>query len=233
MDKSNIEYSLVAPFFNEEKSVRPLYDSVKKAMDSLNKPYEIIFINDGSTDTTQHIMEEITKEDPKLFVINSRTKRGQTLSLKDGFERAQGNIIISIDGDLQNDPGDIPNLISELKKGYDFVCGWRHLRKDPISKKIASRFGNLVQERAFKDHLHDISCTLRVYTKEAIRDLPLKRTGAHRFIPYLLIMKGKKGSEIKVNHLPRRYGRTKYGFTRSFKVAYDFLTLLFNRRSWL
>ena len=117
MEKPLIEYSLVAPFFNEEESVRPLYDLVKKTMDSLNKPYEIIFINDGSTDSTQHIMEVIAKEDTKLFIINSRTKRGQTASLKDGFEKAQGNMSISMDGDLQNDPGDIPKLISELKKG--------------------------------------------------------------------------------------------------------------------
>jgi hypothetical protein len=117
--------------------------------------------------------------------------------------------------------------------GYDFVCGWRYLRKDPIAKKITSKFANLVQGLVFKSHLHDISCTLRAYKKDAIKILSLKRSGAHRFIPYLLMIKGKKGSEVKVNHLSRRYGKTKYGFERSFRVAYDFLTLLFNRKIWM
>lgn len=233
MEKPFVEYSVIAPFFNEEESVKPLYEMTIKVMDSLRSPYELIFINDGSTDKTAHVLIEIANQDERIIVIDSKIRRGQTASLRAGFEKARGNIIISMDGDMQNDPNDIPKLISELKKGYDFVCGWRYLRKDPISKKIASRFGNLVQEKTFKDHLHDISCTLRAYTKEAIKELPLKRKGAHRFIPYLLIMRGKMGSEVKVNHFPRRYGRTKYGFTRSFKVAYDFLTLVLNRKSWM
>ena len=233
MEKSFVEYSIIAPFFNEEESVKPLYEMTKRVMDSLGSPYEFIFINDGSTDKTTHVLIEIASEDEKLILIDSKIRRGQTASLKAGFEKARGNIVISMDGDMQNDPNDIPKLISELKKGYDFVCGWRYLRKDPISKKIASRFGNLVQKRTFKDYFHDISCTLRAYKRETVKELPLKRNGAHRFIPYLLIIKGKKGSEVKVNHFPRRYGKTKYGFTRSFKVAYDFLTLLLNRKSWL
>ena len=211
----------------------PLYDLIKNVMDSLNASYELIFVNDGSTDETANILQKITKEDTRLIIIGLKPRAGQTFALKTAFKKARGDVIISMDGDMQNDPNDIPKLISELKKGYDFVCGWRYLRKDPISKKIASKFGNLVQESVFKDHFHDISCTLRAYTKEAIRELPLRREGAHRFIPYLLMMKGKRGSEVKVNHLSRRYGRTKYGFSRSFKVAYDFLTLIYNRKSWL
>jgi len=230
---AEIEYSVVAPFFNEEKSVRPLYEITSGVMDSLRTPYELIFVNDGSTDATLSILEEIAAADQRVVIASSSKRRGQTASLKTGFDRARGNIIISMDGDIQNDPNDIPRLIAELKKGYDFICGWRHLRKDPMLKKIASRFGNFIQKNTFHDNLHDISCTLRVYTKEAIRCLPLKREGAHRFIPYLLMMKGKKGSEAEVNHFPRPYGRTKYGFTRSFKVAYDFLSLLLNRKGWM
>lgn len=233
MQEPNIEYSIVVPFFNEEASARLLYESVKTTMDSLKCPYELIFINDGSDDGTERLLREIARQDKNVIVIDLRVRQGQTASLKAGFEKTRGNIIISMDGDMQNDPNDIPKLVSELKKGYDFVCGWRYLRKDPLSKKIASRFGNLVQEKTFKDHLHDISCTLRAYTKEVAKGLPLKRKGAHRFIPYLLIMNGKKASEVKVNHFPRRYGKTKYGFSRSFKVAYDFLTLVLNRKSWL
>lgn len=233
MEKTAIEYSVIAPFFNEEESVKPLYEMTRKVMDSLGGEYELIFINDGSTDKTAHILIDIASRDENVAVIDSKIRRGQTASLKTAFEKARGNIVISMDGDMQNDPNDIPNLISELKKGYDFVCGWRYLRKDPLSKKIASRFGNLIQEMTFKDHFHDISCTLRAYKRETAKELPLKRNGAHRFIPYLLIIKGKKGSEVKVNHLPRRYGSTKYGFTRPFKVAYDYLTLVFNRKIWI
>lgn len=230
---SNLEYSIVVPFYNEEESIRPLYESVKKTMDSLGSPYELVFVNDGSTDKTASNLKEIAERDENVVLIESQTKRGQTASLKAGFEKARGEIVISIDGDMQNDPNDIPKLAGELKKGYDFVCGWRYQRKDPLSKKITSKFANIIQGGVFQSRLHDISCTLRAYTKDAIKGLPLKRNGAHRFIPYLLMMKGKRGSEIKVNHRPRPYGKTKYGLGRPFKVSYDFLTLLLNRKSWL
>ncbi len=233
MEKSNIVYSVVVPFFNEEQSVKPLYESITRTMDSLGKPYELIFVNDGSTDGTKQNLKEIARGNENVIVIDSNTRNGQTRALKSGVESAHGDVIISMDGDMQNDPSDIPRLISELREGYDLVCGWRYMRKDPLLKKIASKFANIVQRNVFKSHLHDISCTLRAYTKDAIKELPLKRKGAHRFIPYLLMMKGKKVSEAKVNHRPRSYGKTKYGFGRSFKVAYDFLTLILNHRSWL
>lgn len=228
-----IKYSVVVPFFNEEESVRPLYDSIKRVMESLRSEYELIFVNDGSTDGTNDILAEIARVDSKVIKIDNEKRSGQTASLRAGFARARGEITISMDGDMQNDPNDIPGLSTELNKGYDFVCGWRYPRKDPILKKIASWFGNFTQKLVFKSNLHDISCTLRVYTRESVKALPLKREGAHRFIPYLLMMKSKRPSEVKVHHLPRPYGRTKYGFSRSFKVAYDFLTLLFNRKSWM
>ena len=226
-------YSIVVPFFNEEQSVKPLYESIKRVMDSLRDEYELIFINDGSTDKTKEILSNISRKDANAVVIDNKARSGQTASLRSGFEKVRGEIVISMDGDMQNDPNDIPKLVAELNKGYDFVCGWRYPRKDPLSKKIASWFGNFTQEIVFKSNLHDISCTLRVYTKDSVKALPLKKEGAHRFIPYFLMMKGKKPSEVKVNHLPRPYGRTKYGFSRSFKVAYDFLSLLFNRKSWM
>ena len=230
---ADIEYSVVIPFYNEEDSIKPLYSSLKKTMDSLGGEYEFIFVNDGSTDRTKAIIEEIRGSDRRLVYLETDKRSGQTEALRQGFGRARGGIIISLDGDMQNDPADIAGLIKELKKGYDFVCGWRHQRKDPLSKKIASRFANIVQGSVFKSHLHDISCTLRAYTGDTARAIPLKREGAHRFIPYFLIMKGRKVSEVKVNHRPRAYGKTKYGFSRSFKVAYDFLTLLINRRRWM
>lgn len=233
MNKRPVVYSVVAPFFNEEESVLPLYESLTRVMETLHAAYEIIFVNDGSTDRTREILEKISQKDHNVIMIDNAERNGQTFSLKAGFERSAGGIVISMDGDMQNDPNDIPKLIMKLEKGYDFICGWRYMRKDPVSKKIASAFGNFVQKAVFKSNLHDISCTLRAYKRDAIKALPLKKKGAHRFIPYLLMMNGRKASEVKVNHLPRRYGRTKYGFSRSFKVAYDFLSLLFNRKTWL
>lgn len=228
-----MKYSVVVPFFNEEESVRPLYDSIKRVMESLRSEYELIFVNDGSGDKTPGILEEIAQKDKSVIKIDNKVRSGQTASLRAGFARAKGEVIISMDGDMQNDPNDIPKLIAELNKKYDFICGWRYPRKDPVSKKAASWFGNFTQKLVFKSNLHDISCTLRAYTRDSIKALPLKKEGAHRFIPYLLMMNGKRPSEVKVHHLPRTYGKTKYGFTRSFKVAYDFLTLIFNRKSWL
>ncbi|MEA3306098.1 MAG: glycosyltransferase family 2 protein [Candidatus Omnitrophota bacterium] len=230
---TNIMYSIVVPFFNEEQSIMPLCEAIAKTMASLGRPYELIFINDGSTDGTGQNLKRIAEGSENVALVNSKVRSGQTSALRSGFERARGDIIISMDGDMQNDPNDIPGLISEIEKGYDLVCGWRYMRKDPLSKKIASKFANMVQRSIFKSCIHDISCTLRAYTKDTIKELPLRREGAHRFIPYLLMMKGKKASEVKVNHRPRPYGKTKYGFCRSFKVAYDFLSLILNRGSWL
>ncbi len=190
MADSNIEYSIVVPFYNEEESVTILYESVKRAMDVLRAPYELIFINDGSTDGTYPLLKEIKERDDKVVLVHSEKKRGQTVSLEAGFGKVRGKVAVSLDGDMQNDPQDIPSLLEELKKGYDFVCGWRYNRKDPASKKITSKLANLIQGNVFKSHLHDISCTLRAYTREAVEALPLKRNGAHRFIPYLLMMKG-------------------------------------------
>ena len=174
MKQHDIEYSVVAPFYNEEKTIRPLYDILRQVMGLLDGAHELIFVNDGSTDKTPSILREIAEQDERIIVVNSKLRQGQTASLKAGFSRARGNIVISMDGDMQNDPKDIPSLISELKKGYDFVCGWRHMRKDPVSKKIASRFGNLVQGNVFQSHLHDISCTLRAYKKDAIKEKILR-----------------------------------------------------------
>lgn len=226
-------YSIVIPFYNEEESVMPLYESLKRVMDSLRGEYELIFVNDGSADNTGKLLEKISRKDPHTIIINNGKRLGQTASLRAGFAKSRGEMVISMDGDMQNDPNDIPKLLAELGRGCDFVCGWRYMRKDPVSKKIASWFGNIVQKAVFKSNLHDISCTLRAYTGDTVKVLPLKKEGAHRFIPYLLMMKGKKASEVKVNHLPRPYGRTKYGFSRSFHVACDFISLLFNRESWM
>ena len=228
-----VKYSVVVPFYNEEHSVEPLYEKLKAVFTKMDGAYELIFVDDGSTDETPQRLNELASADSVVNVIRVEPNRGQTEALRAGFEKAAGEVAISMDGDLQNDPADIPDLVRKIGKGYDFVCGWRRNRKDPVSKKIASWFGNFAQRNIFKSNLHDISCTLRVYKAEAVKDLTLKRRGSHRFIPYLLMMNGKRGGEAEVNHLHRPYGTSKYGFSRSFKVLRDFLILLVNRKAWM
>lgn len=225
--------SIVVPFYNESESVVPLYERLRDVMGRAGGPYELVFIDDGSVDNTPDKLREIASKDGNVSVIRLEPNQGQTAALKAGFGRASGDVIISMDGDLQNDPKDIPGLLRKLDEDYDFVCGWRRRRIDPLSKKIASWFGNIGQRAFFKSDLHDISCTLRAYKKDAVRALPLRRKGAHRFIPYLLMMKGKRPAEVEVGHSARRFGRSKYGFSRSFIVFRDFLSLMFKRDFWL
>lgn len=225
-----IEYSVVIPVYNEEDSVRPLYESLKEVMDSLGKSYEIIFVNDGSTDRTLRNLREIEKSDPLLFVISFGRNLGQTASLKVGFQLAKGEIVVSMDGDLQNDPRDIPALLKKLDEDYEVVCGWRKKRFDSVWKKSVSRFANVIQNAVFRSHLHDISCTLRAYRRECVKDLDLARPGLHRFIPYLLMEKQhNKMAEIEVSHHPRAYGKSKHGPQKVFKVTYDFMKFALRR----
>lgn len=221
----NVKYSIVIPVYNEEESVGPLNASIKKAMDPLNEPYETIFVNDGSNDATPARLKELKKADPHIRIITLDENSGQTLSLKVGFEVSTGDIVISMDGDLQNDPQDIPLLLDKMKQGYDVVCGWRRDRHDSLWKKAASKTANIIQGATFKSSLHDISCTLRAYTRDAIESLDLSWAGAHRFIPYLLISKGKKIAEVVVHHHARKFGKSKYSPTKIFKTSRDFIRL--------
>ena len=224
-----IEYSVVIPVCNEEGSIMPLYESLKEVMNSLGKEHEIIFVNDGSTDGTLRKLRDMENKDSSLFVISFGKNLGQTASLKVGFQLAKGNVMISMDGDLQNDPKDIPSLLKKLAEGYDAVCGWRRKRYDSIWKKGVSKFANIFQNIAFGSHLHDISCTLRVYKKECIKDLELTRPGMHRFIPYFLIEKKRKIGEVRVNHHARIHGKSKHGPRKIFKVTLDFVKLTVRR----
>jgi len=225
-----LDYSVVIPVCNEEESVAPLYESLKKVMDSLGGKYEIIFINDGSTDETLYRLRDMEKKDQSLFIISFGKNLGQTASLKVGFQMAKGKVVISMDGDLQNDPEDIPRLLEKLKEGYDAVCGWRRKRFDSPWKKYVSKFANITQRAIFRSNLHDISCTLRVYKNECVKDIDLSRPGMHRFIPYLLMEKKRNLSEVEANHHPRSYGKSKHGPRKVFKVVYDFLSLAIRYR---
>ena len=226
----SIKYSIVIPVYNEEGSVGPLENSLRGAMKSLKEPYELIFINDGSTDGTLFKLKKLKERNSSLNIVTLEKNSGQTMSLRVGFQMARGRIVVSMDGDLQNDPRDIPTLVRKLEEGYDCVCGWRRKRHDSLWKKAASRIANIVQGAVFKSSLHDISCTLRAYKKDSLKGMDLGWSGAHRFIPYLMIRNKRKIAEVEVRHHPRKYGKSKYSPAKMFKTSSDFIKLLIEKR---
>ncbi|MFH1376296.1 MAG: glycosyltransferase [Candidatus Woesearchaeota archaeon] len=219
-----MELSIVIPIYNEERNISILFKELKSILDQLKKSYEIIFVNDGSKDRSEKILNNI--KDPKVRVIHFRKNFGQTSALEAGFKHSNGKIIISMDGDLQNDPKDIPRLITKLEEGYDVVSGWRYKRKDSFSKKFMSKGADNLRKLLFKDKIHDSGCTLKAYKKETLKDLKLYGE-MHRFIPALLTMKGYKITEIKVRHRKRIYEKSKYGFKRTMKGFLDMLLIKF------
>ncbi|MEM4245386.1 MAG: glycosyltransferase family 2 protein [Candidatus Nanoarchaeia archaeon] len=219
-----MDISIVIPVYNEERNVRILYDEIKKTMDHLGKKYEVIFVDDGSTDNT---FNELTKLNAK--VIKFRKNFGQTAALAAGFDHAKGNVIITMDGDLQNDPKDIPLLLTKINEGYDVVSGWRWKRHDTFTKKLASKIANKMRRVLINERIHDSGCSLKAYKKECFHDIDLMGE-MHRYLPAILGWKGFKIGEVKVSHRPRSYGKTKYGGGRIVKGFLDLLNVLFWRK---
>lgn len=220
------DFSVVVPVYNEEDSITPLYFSLKRVMDSLKKSYEIIFINDGSQDNTLEALRSLNRKSAGLCIIDLNMRCGKSLALQAGFDRAQGKIIITLDGDLQNDPADIPRLLNKMEEGYDVVCGWRRIRRDPCVKKAASVIANYIRRVSFHENVHDVGCTLRVYTADSIKGLRLYRQ-RHRFLTALLKKQGARIGELEVEHRFRQSGYSKYGtITRLFSSIPDFFALL-------
>lgn len=224
--------SVVIPVYSEEGNILLLCKEIDETLSNLVKKaqisgYEIIFVNDGSRDRTQEILESLKKEKgSKIRIIQFRKNFGQTLALKAGFELAKGDLIVTMDGDLQNDPKDIPKLIDKLNEGYDAASGWRFRRKDKFTKKIASRMMNNLRSRLIGDNLHDYGCSLKIYRKECLKDLELSGE-LHRFITAYLFIKGYRIGEVRVNHRPRKSGRTKYKFNRGINGILDLFYLKF------
>lgn len=225
-DVTEKELSIVVPVYNEHESLRPLYEEICRALDG-KYDYELIFIDDGSTDGSSDILSEIYQGDRKVRVIKFRTNFGQTAALSAGFEHARGNVIVPIDADMQNDPGDIDSMIKKLDEGYDIVSGWRRKRHDnAITRLLPSRIANWIIGRITGVKLHDFGCTLKAYRSKSIKDIRLYGE-MHRFIPALASWSGEKVTEMEVNHRPRTAGKTKYGLNRTFKVILDLLTVKF------
>lgn len=225
MNEPNLYLSVVVPLYNEEGNVAELYRKIYEAVQKIGRPFEIIFIDDGSKDGT---LEAAKKLSP-LKLISFRKNFGQTAAFDAGFKAAKGEIIITLDGDLQNDPADIPLLLEKMAEGYDVVSGWRHKRQDPWSKKIPSRIANLLRKVLIHDNIHDSGCSLKAYKRECFTDVDLFGE-MHRFIPAILELEGYRVGEVKVTHHPRIHGVTKYNWKRGFKGFVDMVSIWFWRK---
>jgi len=226
-NKNNIDLSVVIPIYNEEENIELLYKSLDAVLSKLNSSYEVILIDDGSTDSTYEKLKEINKKNKNVKIIKFRKNFGQTPAMRAGFDYCKGDIIITLDADLQNDPDDIPKILKKMEEGYDIVSGWRKNRKDKIiSRKIPSRAANKLISILFGVRLHDYGCTLKAYKKEVIQNIELYGE-MHRYIPALASWMGIKVAEVSVKHHRRKFGRAKYGISRTFRVVVDIITIKF------
>ena len=218
--------SIVIPIYNEDENVQILYEKLKEALDLLKKEYEILFVDDGSTDRTLPILEEIQAKDKRVVVLSLRRNFGQTAAFAAGFDFARGDVIVTMDGDLQNDPADIPKLF-ELIKDNDLVSGWRKKRKDPFfTRRLPSIIANWLISNVTGVKLHDYGCSLKAYRRDVIKNLKLYGE-MHRFIPAVASWYGVRIAEVEIGHHPRLRGKSKYGISRTIKVVLDLITVKF------
>ncbi len=220
----SVELSVVIPLYNEEPNVAPLHAELSAILSSMAVPYEIVAIDDGCTDGTFEVLRRIQKNDPHVRVVRFTRNFGQTAAFAAGFAFARGQFIVTFDGDLQNDPADIPRLLA-IARSYDVVCGWRKVRKDDfLTRYLPSVIANQLIGFVSGVHVHDIGCSLKVFRAEVVK--PLKLTpGMHRYLPALASQLGDRVTEVVVNHRPRRFGESKYGLSRTFRVVSDLVKL--------
>ena len=205
---NNVKFSVVVPVYNEEESILPLCSSLKRVMSNLKEEYEVI-INDSSQDQSLKVLTSVDFKPADFIIVDIKDRSGQSCALQSGFDIARGEIIITMDGDLQNDPNDIPKLLDKIKEDYDIVCGWRYHRKDPWDKIFISKIANYFRRVIAKEKIHDVGCTLRVFKKEALKDVYLSWC-MHRFFTLIMSRLGYKITEVNVIHCHRRFGRSKY-----------------------
>ena len=218
--------SVVIPVYNEEENVRLLHEGLKNALEPLDLEYELLFIDDGSTDGTLPILEEIQSKDSKVVVLSLRRNFGQTAAFAAGFDFARGDVIVTMDGDLQNDPLDIPKLLESIKE-HDLVSGWRKKRQDPFfSRRLPSMMANWLISKVTGVKLHDYGCSLKAYRRDVIKNLKLYGE-MHRFIPAVASWYGVRVAEVETVHHPRLRGKSKYGISRTVKVVLDLITVKF------
>jgi len=230
MIKGGPKISIVIPLYNEEENIQELCRKLTDVLESIGERYEVLFVDDGSIDGSYARLMEIKKNNEFIRIVKFRRNFGQTAAIHAGFDYANGEIIATLDADLQNDPQDIPDMIKKLDDlDLDVVCGWRHLRQDKFHKKILSRFANGLRRKLTGETIHDSGCTLRVYRKESVRDLDLYGE-MHRYIPALLAWRGFKVGEHKVVHHKRYRGQTKYNWRRLTRGFFDLMVIAFWQR---
>jgi len=229
MAKSTVKISIVVPLFNEEESLVELHERLSKAVCSLEKPIEFLFIDDGSTDNSMQVLSELHNKDPQVRVVQFRRNYGKSAALALGFKEARGEFIVTLDADLQDEPYEIPNLVKKLEEGFDLISGWKKIRKDPFIKKNTSKLFNFVTRKMTGLGIHDMNCGLKAYRREVTETVNVYGQ-LHRFLPVLAQWQGFKVGEVVVKHNPRKYGKTKFGASRFIAGFFDLVTVLFITR---
>lgn len=220
-----MDLSVIAPLYNEEDSVTLLYEAIVKSVDRMGIDYELLFVDDGSKDNTVAVATKLAEKDKRLRLIKFRRNYGQTPAMAAGIDLASGKVLVTMDGDLQNDPDDIPTLVRKIDEGFDIVVGWRHNRQDKlITRKIPSKIANWLIGKITGVPIKDNGCSLKAYKADVIKKIPLY-SEMHRFIPAMTSLAGTKIAEVKVKHHARVYGESKYGLTRIYKVLVDLITI--------
>jgi glycosyltransferase involved in cell wall biosynthesis len=218
--------SIVVPLFNEDESLPELHSEITKACASLGQSYEIIFVDDGSRDRSLEVLRELRASDARVRVISFRRNFGKSAALATGFRAVRGKFVVTMDADLQDDPAEIPELLTILEQGFDLVSGWKKKRYDPLTKTLPSKFFNWVTSRLSGIRLHDFNCGLKAYRKEVTEDIPVYGE-LHRFLPVLAFKQGYRITEKPVQHRARKFGVTKFGMSRFINGFFDLLTVLF------
>jgi len=234
MDKSDVALTplltITVPIYNEEANIWPLYEKIRAAMDALGKPWELVLVDDGSRDGSPALLDAVAADDARVTVLHFARNYGQTAAMMAGMDHARGDIIVPMDGDLQNDPADIANLLAKLDEGFDVVSGWRKDRQDhAIKRNLPSRLANSLISRVSGVHLHDYGCSLKAYRREVLDGVKLYGE-MHRFVPIYAAWNGARVAEIPVTHHPRLYGESKYGLERVVKVVLDLMVVKFLSR---
>jgi glycosyltransferase involved in cell wall biosynthesis len=222
-----VKLSVVIPIYNEEENINLLYEELKGVLKTIDHEHEIIFIDDGSSDTSLVLLEKLQEQDDTVVVVSFRRNFGQTAAMSAGFDYASGDVIVTMDGDMQNDPHDIPKFLNKMDEGYDLVSGWRYKRQDPfLNRRLPSMIANKIISVVTGVHLHDYGCTLKTFRKEITEGIQLYGE-MHRFIPAIASGVGGEIAEVKANHRPRRFGTSKYGISRTLRVVLDLMTVKF------
>jgi len=224
---SPIPFSIVVPFYNEQENIPPLYMKLTEVMDKIGEPYELVFVDDGSKDDTFKVLSEIYEHDRRVNVVRLRRNFGQAPALKAGFDFARGDVIISMDGDLQHDPEEIPRFLEKIEEGYDIVSGWRYKRRDHwLMRQLPSRVANWMMAKLSGVDLHDFGTTFKAYRREVLSEIHLYGE-LHRFIPALASWAGASVAEVPITNIPRKSGVSNYGISRTVRVVLDLMSVKF------